>query len=122
MLHYDVKRSLFFKVLLGWVYLSFFCVQLHLKYTVAFDAVSRSGNHSVIKKQETADASLQKTCVIVNVKLNKRYQPESLYMAPRCPVPDLQLPAVTFSFREYTIPDVPGASLFQISLRGPPAC
>lgn len=121
MLNVRAERSLLFKVMLGWIYLSFFCVQLHLKYVVAFDAIGRSGSCAV-KKQHAGLQFEPSKSQPVKIKLNKRYQPEPFYALPSWQAPLPPSPVFFISFQDNISTAIPGGFSLLLSLRGPPAC
>ncbi|RAJ10859.1 hypothetical protein LX64_00466 [Chitinophaga skermanii] len=122
MLKIGAERSLIFKALLGWIYLSFFCVQLHFKYVVAFDAINRTSHVISVEKKSGHTQVGQAKNTQVKIVLNKRYQPEAVYTLPVSLVPTpiyhpsnfaYQVEVGSFCYANFTL---------QLSLRGPPAC
>jgi hypothetical protein len=106
--------------MLGWIYLSFFFVQLHLRYVVSFDSLISVKALSTCKKQIDKPAVKAKN-ICVKIKLNKRYQPEPVLSMALAEAP---LPAYRPSFiflRDDVTPDVSVATSLLLSLRGPPA-
>ncbi|MCK7554608.1 hypothetical protein MKQ70_06150 [Chitinophaga sedimenti] len=106
--------------MLGWMYLSFFFVQLHLRYVVAFDSLISVKALSTGKKQ-IDKPELKAKNIYVKIKLNKRYQPEPILSVALAKAP---LPAYTPCFiflRDDVTPEISVATPLLLSLRGPPA-
>lgn len=106
----------------GWVYLSFFFVQLHLKYIVSIDVVNVRGQFAIDAKKQSDDPSKKFKGKAVKLKLNKRYQPEPLCAPPSLEAQLIHLQPGLFTYQEDTYPSIAGGSPLLLSLRGPPAC